>query len=646
MVRPTQQASAGEIFLRLGELEARGPANLAWCLGSLGRRGVPSLAALSGAFTRRSRAEHGPQEPGTVAWCPATLATAGSPLFGFVGELAQRLDLRESQPQNLTNILWNPGTLVLAKQTSCDALVAAAAGKMRELHAQNISNRAWSLATLVAGPRLASEPAFGATSAEAIRQLPAFGPQATANSAWAFAASGHRGVALLGASAAAACLAELSQQQPANLAWASATAAAYSLALPGAIAESVVQKIAEMSPQGLANAAWSLCKLGMRSQPPMEAPAAEAAERIGASDPQNLSNVAWTFGKPGMTQEPLLDATSWRATCLALGPRELAGLAWALATLRRYGAASSAVLGHGTVLASTQFQALDAANAAWGFAAAAAQGVEVAAALATAARAKQLELDIQPLAALVDLDLPGCEDLQRILTERVDIFAMTWLKEDAFSPSNHILQEWQVNNVGIHGTTRLLSKCGIVQPTLETGFVQRALASMSELEASRVADWRKERFFFKARVYCYLEYELRHDAKVIQGSLMKENSFLGEGTRAGRAGLLKHWVLPISELVDRSLCAEFQALSELCDRLDALDVKPEERCDLPGVVRLWTLGASCLSCVRAMRQFRQLFPTLRLEVHCDERLAQSTQASAENKPWSFLIASRLCESMQ
>ena len=25
---------------------------------------------------------------------------------------------------------------------------------------------------------------------------------------------------------------------------------------------------------------------------------------------------------------------------------------------------------------------------------------------------------------------------------------------------------------------------------------------MSELEASRVADWRKERFFFKARVYC------------------------------------------------------------------------------------------------------------------------------------------------
>ena len=36
-----------------------------------------------------------------------------------------------------------------------------------------------------------------------------------------------------------------------------------------------------------------------------------------------------------VAQEPLLDATSWRATCLALGPRELAGLAWALATLRR-----------------------------------------------------------------------------------------------------------------------------------------------------------------------------------------------------------------------------------------------------------------------------------------------------------------------
>lgn len=33
-----------------------------------------------------------------------------------------------------------------------------------------------------------------------------------------------------------------------------------------------------------------------------------------------------------------------------------------------------------------------------------------------------------------------------------------------------------------------------------------------------------------------------------------------------------------------------------------------------GTVRLWTSGPSCLSCVRAMRQLRQIFPGLCLEV--------------------------------
>ena len=198
---------------------------------------------------------------------------------------------------------------------------------------------------------------------------------------------------------------------------------------------------------------------------------------------------------------------------------------------------------------------------------------------------------------------------------------------------------------------------------------------------------------------------------------------MGEGTRAGRAGLLKHWVLPISELVDRTESAESVRKLFCCKACDghsmglklstlagvsALNFKLSvscvtawmrwmsnlrrparqpastscQRCALtagrsaaicsslraqmsagvslrvlafgrPGVVRLWSVGASCLSCatwlqsrrglcsrcatsqVRAMRQFRQLFPTLRLEVHC--ALPQTSVRAPVRAPCACLL---------
>merc|ERR1719287_443495 len=189
-------------------------------------------------------------------------------------------------------------------------------------------------------------------------------------------------------------------------------------------------------------------------------------------------------------------------------------------------------------------------------------------------------MDSQPLATLVDIGLRGCEDLEMRLTSRVELFADRWLAQDAFNASKDLLFEWQVDNFGVFGTALLLAKTGVNKPIAgEAGvvdFEERALARVGQEEGTRSEDWRDQRFFFKERVYCYTEFALRHptatESEKLSGTMVKENSFLGEGTRAGKTGLLRSTTLPINELVDRTLCAEFQTLSQLCDIVDGVGV--------------------------------------------------------------------------
>lgn len=82
------------------------------------------------------------------------------------------------------------------------------------------------------------------------------------------------------------------------------------------------------------------------------------------------------------------------------------------------------------------------------------------------------DMDNQPLATLVDIDLPSKDLLLASLLERVNAFFEAWIKEDAFSPSTSILAFWQIDNFGMHGTIHLLSKFGIGPP--DKSFVERA----------------------------------------------------------------------------------------------------------------------------------------------------------------------------
>jgi len=488
-----------------------------------------------------------------------------------------------------------------------------------------LANTAWAFAAL----GFSDQPFFRALFNEALFQLPGFGAQALANTAWAVAVIAYLDDRLLSGIAHCAQtrgIAEFGQQQLANTAWAFAAMAVLDHPLMSAISAAVLCA-SEWRPQALANTAWAYAKLGLRNKPVMEALAAAASQTIDHFDPQNLSNMAWALAKLSMMHEPLLNALAATAVrrASALGPRELAGLAWAFASLKVRHTPFLEAISDRAMPQMLQFEPLDIANMAWAFSSLLFWNTPVVAAISSAACSKLAAFDSQPLSSLVDLELPGCEVLEKLLAEKVDAFAQAWIREDAFSGTNALLRTWQVDNFGIIGTKWLLGKLGVHRPGENAEFVRRAREAVSAIAKSRTDDWRRERFFVKERVFCFLEFNLHHPrlgkpaAALLSGSLTKENSFLGAGTRAGRSGLLRPWALPISELVDRSLCAEFQALSHICDLLDDAGVKQAEFESVSGDVLLWTSGSSCLSCVRTMRQLLQLLPQLRLQVFCDYR---------------------------
>mmetsp|Transcript_25931 Transcript_25931/g.79705 ORF Transcript_25931/g.79705 Transcript_25931/m.79705 type:complete len:86 (+) Transcript_25931:1-258(+) len=79
-------------------------------------------------------------------------------------------------------------------------------------------------------------------------------------------------------------------------------------------------------------------------------------------------------------------------------------------------------------------------------------------------------------------------------------------------------------------------------------------------------------------------------------------------------------------MVDRTLCSEFQLLSELCDLLQAtaLAVNPAQAQELRGHVHVFVSCAPCLSCILAIWQFRWILPKVWLAVACRGRSSSYT----------------------
>mmetsp|Transcript_71096 Transcript_71096/g.161491 ORF Transcript_71096/g.161491 Transcript_71096/m.161491 type:complete len:215 (-) Transcript_71096:60-704(-) len=138
------------------------------------------------------------------------------------------------------------------------------------------------------------------------------------------------------------------------------------------------------------------------------------------------------------------------------------------------------------------------------------------------------------------------------------------------------------------------------------------------------------------RVFAYAEYtvvSVGGCGPQAEGRLFRESG-LARGAGAGqpqgggqcRQAWLRPFRLPTSGHVDRSLCAEFQVLNELCSILAPEGGARDPRPAVAGVVDIFTTASPCMSCLGAIRQFQLLFPEVSVAAceldgpHKDHRL--------------------------
>lgn len=124
-----------------------------------------------------------------------------------------------------------------------------------------------------------------------------------------------------------------------------------------------------------------------------------------------------------------------------------------------------------------------------------------------------------------------------------------------------------------------------------------------------LAESAPERSPLPGLVTCFIEYEVIGDSftEPMKGQLMRRNR---AGSSWSSPSLTALPFIKSSVYVDRSACAEFQALSAF----SLLFSSAGDPSKLMGHVRLHVSEPPCLSCISAMIQFQQLFPKLELHV--------------------------------
>ncbi|CAE7942112.1 Sumo3, partial [Symbiodinium sp. KB8] len=134
------------------------------------------------------------------------------------------------------------------------------------------------------------------------------------------------------------------------------------------------------------------------------------------------------------------------------------------------------------------------------------------------------------------------------------------------------------------------------------------------------SDWKAQTAH--RRIYAFAEFSFA--STFLPGkSLLEGTLFQLNGLHADPEFTFRPWLcavqLPISKWVDRSLCAEFQLLGEVCELLhrSGMDLTcPELRYSVHGDLNMYLSEPSCVSCVGAMKQFQTLLPGANLFVEC------------------------------
>lgn len=183
------------------------------------------------------------------------------------------------------------------------------------------------------------------------------------------------------------------------------------------------------------------------------------------------------------------------------------------------------------------------------------------------------------------------------------------------------MADFGVDNFGKIGGRCLLNQIGIGKCN-ETWVAnaKQYVAAWADGVGKRSDDWKAHTVH--RRIYVFGEY---HFASTLwpMTPLLEGTSFQLNGLRSdpetARRPYLCAVPLPISKWVDRTLCAEFQLLSEVCDMLNRAGIEmtsPELRHSVYGLLSLYLSEPSCVSCVGSFKQFQTLFPGVDVLVDC------------------------------
>lgn len=224
---------------------------------------------------------------------------------------------------------------------------------------------------------------------------------------------------------------------------------------------------------------------------------------------------------------------------------------------------------------------------------------------------KLYEIEPQSLGILADARLRCKADIEQALRPHAERFAEL-LPRSLEAPKEDFLalvRELRVDNFGAWGTRYILEHMGLEEPGPD--FVTRAKEAI--LRAGDAETVLQGTALVHRRVFAYGEYRLYGPKSLLEeGAMAREN-----GRRRSEAGRLKALASPISNLVDRSLCSEFQIMASC---LELTEAWPEVR----GSMEIFVSTSPCVSCLWALRQCQCYWPKVRLGVvNGEEVLAPS-----------------------
>lgn len=302
----------------------------------------------------------------------------------------------------------------------------------------------------------------------------------------------------------------------------------------------------------------------------------------------------------------------------------MATMAWAFSTLAfqdhpTMNAISSAAIPR---LACCETRIRDIANMSFAFATLQSWQQPLRNALSASALRRMNDLEPQSIAFLSEVGLDASKhpvlrtrlsELVDILIERLPNTFAGWRAMDSKA-----LQSLRVDHLGSVGTRLLLDRVSIRSP--DEVFVERAKQSFCSHVPATLQGRRAE----QRRIFAYAEYSIELALRGvsckavpnISGRMLREHGF--QGLRKWQKGWLKPIVLALNPHVDRSVCAEFQVLNELCDLVHhhGLVDCMADCAGLVGVVNVLASTTPCLSCVCAAIQYSLLFQSVNFSFSC------------------------------